>query len=734
MAFQISPDVNVSEIDLTTVVPAVATTTGAIAGLYRWGPVAQPILVDSESTLVARFGKPTNFNAETWFTGANFLAYGNQLYVTRAANTTGSANTVTAANNSANTLVITGNTPGISNGDLVYGPGIPSGTTVYNNQVTANGSTVTIQVNKALTASVNGSILTANPTTTFTAIGNTGAIANPLSTFTIPNKAVFDNTTFPTDGEVPYIAKFPGALGNSLQVSQCDSATAFSSNIVTTNTAFVVGSNTTAMTFSTPTAANTALSQLTVGDYVAAGNSTLGTQYLQITAATLNGSNVNLTFAQNYKLAANITETTVTRLWQFFNNVAGAPGTSSYQASFGANTSVVDEVHVVVVDQDGTFTGIPGTVLEVYQNLSRNTQAKTQDGSTNYYRTVLNNNSAYVYNIEDTTTAASGDSTTIVSSTATNPTTVSFNYGSDGSDETAVATSTILFGYDQYRSAENITVSLVLTGRPESNSAVIAGYVADNIVGARKDCVAFISPPKNNVVSNAGNEGASVVAYRNAFGRSTSYVVMDSGYKYQYDKYNDVYRYVPLNGDTAGLCVRTDLVRDPWWSPAGFNRGQILNIVKLAWNPTKADRDLLYSNGINPVVTFPGQGTVLFGDKTLLAKPSAFDRINVRRLFIVLEKAISTASKFTLFEFNDAFTRAQFVSLVTPFLRDVQGRRGIYDFRVVCDDTNNTPEVIDGNRFVGDIYIKPAKSINFIQLNFVAVRTGVEFSEIVGKF
>jgi phage tail sheath protein FI len=244
----------------------------------------------------------------------------------------------------------------------------------------------------------------------------------------------------------------------------------------------------------------------------------------------------------------------------------------------------------------------------------------------------------------------------------------------------------------------------------------------------------FISPDRDDIVNNPGkDEAQDVVTFRNSL-RSTSYAVLDSGYKYMYDKYNDVYRYVPVNGDTAGLCVRTDSVRDPWFSPAGFNRGQIKNIVKLAWNPDKAERDVLYKSGINPVVTFPGQGTVLFGDKTLLSKPSAFDRINVRRLFIVLEKAIATASQFTLFEFNDAFTRAQFKNLVEPFLRDVQGRRGIFDFKVVCDDTNNTGEVIDRNEFIGDIYIKPARSINFIQLNFVAVRTGVEFSEVVGQF
>jgi phage tail sheath protein FI len=286
-----------------------------------------------------------------------------------------------------------------------------------------------------------------------------------------------------------------------------------------------------------------------------------------------------------------------------------------------------------------------------------------------------------------------------------------------------------------FASAEEVDVSLILQGKAvgSANNAQLANYIIDNICESRKDCVAFISPAKTNVVSNAGNESTSMVGFRNA-SRSTSYAVLDSGYKYQYDKYNDVYRYIPLNGDTAGLCVRTDDTRDPWFSPAGFNRGQIKNIIKLAYNPDKANRDILYKANINPVVTFPGQGTVLYGDKTMLTKPSAFDRINVRRLFIVLEKAIATAAKYTLFEFNDEFTRAQFKNLVEPFLRDVQGRRGIYDFKVVCDSTNNTGEVIDRNEFVGDIYIKPAKSINFIQLNFVAVRTGVEFSEIVGQF
>jgi phage tail sheath protein FI len=285
--------------------------------------------------------------------------------------------------------------------------------------------------------------------------------------------------------------------------------------------------------------------------------------------------------------------------------------------------------------------------------------------------------------------------------------------------------------YDLFRDAEKVDVALVLLGEA---GATLCNHVVNNICEVRKDCVAFISPPKDAVVANSGDERADILTFRNIdLNISSSYAVMDSGWKYQYDKYNDVFHWIPLNGDVAGLCVRTDVNQDPWWSPAGYNRGQIKNVIKLAFNPFKAERDDLYLAGVNPVIATQGQGTILFGDKTMLAKPSAFDRINVRRLFIVLEKAIARAAKFMLFEFNDEFTRQQFRSLVEPYLRDVQARRGIYDFKVVCDRSNNTGEVIDRNEFVGDIYIKPARAINFIQLNFIAVRTGVDFSEIVGK-
>ena len=738
MPFQLSPGVNVSEIDLTTVVPAVSTSQAAIAGVYRWGPVNQAILVDAETLLVSRFGKPTNYNAETWFTAANFLSYGNQLYVVRAANTVGYSYTNTATSNTtANTVVLLDNTAPITAGSLVYGNTVPSGTVVVSSS--ANTTATLVTLSKTPTVDNQAfSVLFSDANTTFTAIANVAQISDSLSTFSINNRTDFDHTTFPVDGTVPFIARYPGSYGDSLRVSVCDSATAFSSALANVTTTFSVGSSNVTLVCSDSANATTVANQVSIGDYIAAGNTTVGIQYLQVVTKVKNSANVTLGFAESFRLSENVvvSQNNVTRYWEFFNNVSGAPGTSEYQANFGADPSVKDEIHIVVSDEDGGITGIPGTVIEVFQGLSRNTQAKTPDGATNYFKTVINDNSGFIYNTEDIAGAPSGSNISVVSSTNINPTTLSFNYGSDGLDESAIPINTILTAYDKFKSAEDITISLVLAGKARGSfgESQVAQYLTDNIAEQRKDCVVFISPPRSTVVNNVGNELNDLISFRNTYGRSTSYGVMDTGYKYQYDKYNDVYRYVPLNGDIAGLCVRTDSVRDAWWSPAGFNRGQILNIVKLAYNPGKADRDNLYVSGINPVVTFPGQGTILYGDKTLQSKPSAFDRINVRRLFIVLEKAIATASKYTLFEFNDEFTRGQFVSLVTPFLRDVQGRRGIYDFRVVCDTTNNTGERIDRNEFWGDIYIKPAKSINFIQLNFVAVRTGVEFSEIVGKF
>ena len=420
--------------------------------------------------------------------------------------------------------------------------------------------------------------------------------------------------------------------------------------------------------------------------------------------------------------------------WTYAGNFDGAPTTSTYAANTGASN---DEMHIIVIDEDGLWTGTANTVLERFSFVSKASDGKRPDGTSAYYKDVVNTQSKYIYwtghsaNVvaSSATIAAFGSAVgslpyqNLLSNVSVALTTVSLNGGVSNDSPAAgnIQTSLAIFAND-----EQYDVSLMPMGIA---TAATINYAIGSIAEVRKDMVVFASPTLANAVNNAGNEATDIVAFRNTLTNS-SYAFLDSGFKYQYDRYNDVYRYVPLNGDTAGLAARTDFVADPWYSIAGFNRGQIKNVVKLSYSPSKTDRDTLYKAAVNPVAAFPGQGVALFGDKTLLGKPSAFDRINVRRLFIVLEKAIATAAKFQLFEFNDGFTRAQFKNLVEPFLRDVQGRRGVTDFKVVCDESNNTGEVIDRNEFVADIYIKPARAINFIQLNFIATRTGISFEEV----
>ncbi|MFZ4600697.1 MAG: phage tail sheath subtilisin-like domain-containing protein, partial [Terrimicrobiaceae bacterium] len=415
--------------------------------------------------------------------------------------------------------------------------------------------------------------------------------------------------------------------------------------------------------------------------------------------------------------------TAITRKWQYADQFGIAPGTSEYASSKGGSN---DELHVVVIDEDGKFSGTANTVLEKYAFLSKASDAISSEGNSNFYKNVINQQSAYVWWMahQPGSTNWGTSAVGVTFDAIRSPFSASFSSGSDG----VIGTSEIINAYGKFSNADETNISLLISG---PGNLTTAAYLI-SLAESRKDCMVFLSPPKSTVVNNAGNEATAISAYRDTL-TSSSYAAMDSGYKYQYDKFNDVYRYVPLNGDIAGLCARTDSERDPWFSPGGLTRGQIKNVIKLSYNPTKADRDTLYVKGVNPVVSFPGEGTVLFGDKTLLNRPSVFDRINVRRLFIVLEKSIARAARASLFEFNDSFTRAQFVGIVEPFLRTVQGRRGITDFRVVCNESNNTPDIIDNNQFVGDIYIKPSRSINFIQLNFVAVRTGVAFEEIVGR-
>jgi phage tail sheath protein FI len=556
MAFQLSPGVLVVEKDLTGIVPAVATSIGGYVGAFQWGPVEQITTISNESVLTRTFARPNNTVAASWFSAANFLAYGNNLKVVRAVGT--------AAKN----------------------------------------------------AVTSGTALLIKNEEQWEALYSNGAASV---------------------GE--WAAKFPGVLGNSLKVSVCDSS-GFSG-------------------------------------------------------------------------------------WEYRTEFDAAPGTSDYLVTLG-NEDADDEMHIVVVDKDGLWTGTPNTVLEKFAFVSKASDAKKADGSNAFYRDVLRG-SRYVHWMDHPASSnwgSTSNSTIEFDSIGTEDFSLSGGVSDDAPSDGALQ-----IGWDLFANAEIVDVNLLFNG---PNSLSVGQYLIQ-IAQARMDCIGFVSPNLTSVLNNAGDEAGDIISDRQAtLNVNTSYGVMDSGWKYQYDKYNDLYRWIPLNADIAGLCARTDTIADPWYSPGGLNRGQIKNVVKLAYSPDKTDRDELYKNGINPVVSFPGEGTVLFGDKTLLAKPSAFDRINVRRLFIVLEKAIATAGKYQLFEFNDAFTRAQFRNLVEPFLRDVRGRRGIFDFRVVCDETNNTGEVIDRNEFVADIFIKPARSINFMQLNFIATRTGVSFEEVVG--
>ena len=548
------------------------------------------------------------------------------------------------------------------------------------------------------------------------------------SSILIKNDDDYENNYATGQGNVgTFTARTAGVWGNNLLVATCPSATAYeqvsSSSVANDSSAAVVGDTTIAVDEG---------SNFNVGDIIQFSTTAAtedfddGDSY-RVTAI----NSETLTFVQHPRGAGGLKRvisdnSKIKRKWRYFDAVDGAPGTSTWTSERSGSG---DEIHVVVVDQDGGVSGTPGEVIEVFSKLSKAADAKTPQGDTNYYPTVIKNKSQYIYWTDHNTSGTNwGNNASGTTFTAVNtPTSEALSGGADGS---AVTDGQLKTAYEKFDDAETVDIGLIIAGPSGSTTHV------DNLITIaenRKDAIVFASPQRSDVVNitNSNTQTTNVIGFFDAI-RSSSYVVFDSGYKYCYDRYNDVYRFVPLNGDIAGLAARTDLVADAWYSPAGFNRGIVRGAVKLAYNQTKAQRDQLYPKRVNPVSTFPGQGTILFGDKTGLSSPSAFDRINVRRLFITLEKAISTASKFQLFEFNDEFTRANFRNIVEPFLREVQGRRGITDFLVVCDETNNTGDVIDRNEFKAEIFVKPTRSINFITLSFVATRTGVSFDEVAG--
>ena len=626
MPFQLSPGVLVKEIDLTNVVPAVATSIGAMAGAFQKGPVGEITAIGSEQELVKVFGKPNGSNFETWFTAANFLQYGNALRIVRA------ESGITNATANDNGLLI-------------------KNTTDYLNNYSAGQGSV---------------------------------------------------------GE--WAARTAGTHGNSLGVSVCHNATAYEQT-------FSGNAGTLGVTTGTPAIGATTVGVDTGGGSAGAGGAAFNVgdivhfqeasgQEYEVTAISTD----NLTIKQldnpnggGLKTALSAA-TNVRRRWRFYELFDAAPGTSPYATGKGL---LSDEIHVVVFDRTGDISGFRAdtngertqSVLETFPFVSQAASAKTAQGGTNFYPDVIYNQSEFVYWMDHDSQLSNAGTDPVAGTTfasTAGKAGISDETLGGGTDDYAVTVGELGLAYDFFADAETVDVNLIMAGTsPAGADGTTHATNLIDLVEARKDCVAFISPRRADVVNIASSitQGTNVKTFFDGLS-SSSYAVFDSGYKYMYDKFNDVYRFVPLNGDIAGLCANTDTVADPFFSPGGFNRGQIRGAVKLAFNPTKAQRDILYPARINPVVSFPGNGTILFGDKTALAKPSAFDRINVRRLFILLEKAIATAAKFQLFEFNDEFTQAQFRNLVEPFLRDIQGRRGITDFSVVCDGTNNTGEVI----------------------------------------
>lgn len=661
MAFQVSPGIEIKEIDLSNVVPAVSSTIGAFAGVFQWGPVDEVKTVSSGLELVEEFYQPANTDAgsEDFYTADSFLRYGSALKVVRMA---------------------------------------------------------------------TSGLFSAN---------DAGATASLLKNEDDYEENYRDGSLNGTVGK--YIAKYAGALGNSLKVSVCASSNAyFHSGVDLVNDANADSGDTT-VTVDDGT-------KFVVRDVIKfSGHATkyriTGISSNELTIASLN------TPTSGGLTSAVADDESIDRFWEFHDLFDKAPGTSASASLVGASN---DEIHLVVVDEDGLFTGTQHTVLETFGFLSLASDGKNAQGQSNYYRNVLERESEYVYwsgHDVEIVTPATDDRTLEESKTTAflRPAKVknsSLSGGANGRSKVAGDFESAMDKFFADSETESLDFIIVGSTRTDNGSGTDQDLVADHntivnkaiqIAELRKDCLVVASPRKTSIVHQT-SESTQLTNVKADYASvtSSSYAVLDSGWVYQYDRYNDKFVWVPGNGHTAGLMARSDLLQDPWYSPAGFSRGQYLGITKLAFNPKKATRDELYRARINPIVTFPGQGTVLFGDKTALTVPSAFDRINVRRLFIVLERAVALAAKAQLFEFNDAFTRAQFRSAVEPFLRDVKNRRGLVDFSVVCDETNNTDSVIDRNEFVCSIFIKPAKSINFITLNFVASRSGVEFEELYG--
>lgn len=788
MAFLVSPGVQVTEKDLTNVVPAVSASIGAFAGPFKWGPTDTAITCASEGDLLLNFGKPDAAHARSFLTAASYLKYGNALKVSRSAGAdcynavstflAQTKLTVTVSGSYSGTTTSTfistsgsillgkttqtatvfiGSASSTSTGTVTASSNTPGYTIITNITRSDTGTTSTISfssIGNVITATlVVGTTATSTFTTGSTVItlsslyAAAGTGTSSTSLIKIGNIDQFNNNTSvsSTTSNVSFVARYPGALGNSLGVfvvtartaptdlyaKQFDYIPTFNSNnpTVVTATASATGSGSTTgsgYTITVPQLAFSAL-PLTTSMYVVSSANLPANGPAKVSSFTTSGSNYTVTLSEDQAAAY-----TIGTAFKFFE---------------------ADEIHALVVDLDGGISGTSGTVLEKFQNLSLLSDGKRVDGTNNFYKDYINRNSSYVYSAGFASEYFTGDEIA-----STDPAYIQLpdrdeslshilggvNYlsgvvgpvKSSGHDGAVIGvTGDIATALDVFADAATIDVNLLFTGDFTGETSLSTGeQKAQEIAEARKDTIAFISAPPLlwQKTSESDKQAAILAKFNDGTAARNSYSVFDSSPLYVYNKYQDNYIWIPACGHMAGLCANTDLVADAWFSPAGYNRGNLRSVTKLAFNPTQTSRDELYKASVNPIVSFPGQGIILFGDKTAQAKPSAFDRINVRRLFIILEKAIATAAKYQLFELNDRFTQAMFRNMVEPFLREIAGRRGITDFLVVCDSTNNTPEVIDTNRFVADIYIKPARSINFISLNFIATRTGVSFAEVAG--
>ena len=713
-----SPGIVVREVDLTVGrVDPTSAGIGAIVAPFAQGPVDSPTIVGSEKDLLETFGKPysTDKHYEHWLTASSFLAYGGSLRVVRADDTNLQNGKVGAASsikiksldhyeelgydeNPITNIVVAARNPGSWSNGLRIGI-----IDAKADQILTLGAANNIAVGMGITQAIPANTIVAGSGTTSVLTGHLKGIVTEVDGTNVSVK-VLEHISGSTVTEVDY---------------QPSGVYAFSTS---TNVAIHTAGQTSSY-------ASTSVS---------AEKDWFDQQSLTLTSSS-------------------------TVKW---NSLAERPGTSSYAAARGSR---FDEVHVVVIDGDGDITGNSGTILEKNLALSKAKDAEYSLGSPSYWRKFIANSSEYIFGGSQpagivTTGFASGTFTLetdvawdqkaegitfAATGNSNNTLTAGWNY--DGAGNVAndgaltAGLSGLVSGYNLFENTERFDVDFILMGSAgyakEEAQALANKCIA--VAEARKDAVAFISPYRGAALTDTSDDRAVTVRSTSditdnvisffAPVTSSSYGIFDSGYKYMFDRFANTFRYVPLNGDIAGLCARNDANNFPWFSPAGTNRGSILNAVKLAYNPSKSERDRLYSNRVNPVIFSPGAGIVLFGDKTGFGKSSAFDRINVRRLFIFLEDAISAAAKDQLFEFNDEITRTNFVNIIEPFLRDVQAKRGIFDFVVICDETNNTAAIIDNNEFVADIFIKPARSINFIGLTFVATRTGVSFEEVIGN-